>query len=201
MDRTEAEHEHSCQAALGSHVWRRKDGSDSLWNVCVGPSDYSKGQGKPVKVWGMLAFGRLSVHILEDGENMNQDVYSELIEEHFEDWMQGCTKLVCDFEKCLRSDKTIAELRRIHVNLVQRYPKCSQDFNPIENAWDVVKDRLDETIPKKMETRDEFIHRYMSAVKWVNKHQAERLWDYCTNQKERARDCLANNPPGGRTRW
>ena len=200
-DRTVAEHEQSLQAALGLMVWRRKDGSDAFWNDCVGPSGYAKGQGKPIKVWGMLSLGRMFVYVLEQGENANQDIYSEIIEEHFDEWLQGCTKLVCDFERCLRMTTSIEELDRIGVKLIPGYPRCSQDFNAMENAWDIIKQRLDETIPKKMETRDQFLIRYMDAVRWVNQTQKERLWHLCTNQKERAMECLANEPPGARTRW
>ena len=201
MDRTETEHEGTMQAALGIRVWRYKDGRDAFWQDNLGPSKYSKGQGKPVKVWGVLAHGHLSIHILEEGENMNQDVYSDLIEEHFDTWLLGCDKLVCDFESCLRTAKSIQELRRIKVDLVEGYPRCSQDFNAIENAWDLVKQRLDETLPRKLESRDDFIARYREAVRWVNRNRNTDLWYLCTNQKERARDCLKTKPRGGRTKW
>lgn len=200
-DRTDAEHESTQQAALGIKVWRYKDGRDAFWQDCLGPSKYSKAQGKPVKVWGVLAHGHLSIHILEEGENMNQDVYSDFIEEHFDSWLVGCDKLVCDFESCLRSAKSLQELRRIRVQLVAGYPRCSQDFNAIENAWDVVKQRLNETLPRKLESRDDFIARYREAVRWVNHNKRDDLWYLCTNQKERAMECLQTRPRGGRTRW
>lgn len=63
LDRTETESENSQQTALGSYVWRRSDNRDALCEECVGPSAYSKGQGVPVRVWGMLALGTLHVHI------------------------------------------------------------------------------------------------------------------------------------------
>ena len=201
LDRTDAEHEQSLQAALGSHVWRRYDGKDALWEENIGPSAYNKAQGKPVRIWGMLALGRLSVHILEEWETMNQDVYCDLIEERFEGWMADATHLVCDFEGLLRTKNSLAEVKRTGLQLVPKYPRCSQDFNAIENAWDLVKQRLDETIPKRLETRDEFIVRYHATVQWVNKHRAHRLWYLSTNQKERAIECLRMVPPGSRTSW
>ena len=45
------------RAALGPHVWRRADGSDALYDDCVGPSAYWKSQGLPVRLWGLLAAG------------------------------------------------------------------------------------------------------------------------------------------------
>ena len=79
------------------------------------------------------------------------------------------------------------------------YPKVSQDFNAIENAWAILKERLLETAPVHLESREEFISRLNAAVKWMNKYRAKRLWELSTNQKERAEECLAQKPPGGRT--
>ena len=195
------EHESKKRAALGAYVWRAMDGSDAFWNDCIGPSGYSKGQGTPIKVWGMLACGILHVHVLDEGESMDTMTYVELIEDKFEEWCGNCTHLVCDFEGCLRSEEAVNALQRVGLKLVDRYPRCSQDFNAIENAWLILKDRLDETIPVRLETRDAFIARLHSAVQWANRHRAEQLWYYSTNQKERAHDSLMTKPPGGRTKW
>ena len=102
LDRTEDELEHGKRRCLGSHVWRRSDNRDAMFQDCLGPSSYNKAQGTPVKVWGMLACGHLSIHILDSGETMNQDLYSELVEEKFEEWCGDCDHLVCDDERCLR---------------------------------------------------------------------------------------------------
>ena len=53
------------KACLGTHVWRRLDGRDALFQDCIAPSCYSKAQGKAIRVWGMLALGRLHIHVLE----------------------------------------------------------------------------------------------------------------------------------------
>lgn len=45
------------RAALGPYVWRRADGSDALYDDCVGPSAYWKSQGLPIRLWGLLAAG------------------------------------------------------------------------------------------------------------------------------------------------
>ena len=86
LDRTDAEHADTLRRALGTHVWRRSDNSDALYQDCIGPSVYSKGQGIPVKVWGMLADGGLHIEILDQGENMDTALYVELIEDKFQDW-------------------------------------------------------------------------------------------------------------------
>ena len=80
-------------------------------------------------------------------------------------------------------------------------PPCSQDFNAIENVWAILKERLDETMPKKLEGRADFVKRLTAAVHWANTTRKKQLWFLSTNQKERAQDCLEQTPPGGRTKW
>ena len=202
LDRTQEEFEQSKQAALGTHVYRRADGSDAMWQECLGPSAYNKAQGLPVRVWGMLACGHLSIYVLPKGDVMNQELYTELIEDYFEEWMGNSNALVCDYERCLRTPLSVGALNKIRLPLVEGYPVSSQDFNAIENAWDMIKQRLDETIPRKiMEGRDAFVARLRLCVQWVNKYRANDLWYISTNQKERADECLKAKPPGGRTSW
>ena len=200
LDRDEDEHQHSKRRALGTHVWRKTDRKDALYQDCIGPGSYSKGQGVPVKVWGLLACGVLHIHVLEQGENMDKHLYAELVEEKFESWCGNCEWLVCDHEACLRTEEALLALDFANLKLVD-FPKCSQDVNAIENAWGMLKDRLYETMPDTLETRAAFIKRLHAAVKWINKHKGERLWYLSTNQKERADECLGQTPPGGRTSW
>ena len=201
LDKTEDELEHSQIRALGTHVWRRSDNRDAMMQECLGPSSYNKGQGSPVRVWGMLASGGLHVHVLEQDEVMNSLLYSELIEDKFTDWCGDCEYLVCDYERCLRSDEALHALSKTPLKLVHPYPRVSQDFNAIENAWAMLKDRLLETQPTHLEHRDDFTRRLHASVKWMNKCRSARLWELSTNQKIRADECLAQKPPGGRTSW
>ena len=201
LDRNDSEHENTVRAALGTHVWRKSDNSDALWDECIGPSSYNKGQGIPVKIWGFLAMGVLHVHVLDHRENMDQDLYTDLIEDKFEEWAGNCEYLVCDYEGCLRCEMPLNAIAKAGLKLVDSYPRTSQDFNAIENAWKIVKERLNETVPTYNEGRNEFIQRYMAAVRWVNKNRSHQLWYLSTNQKERADDCLAQKPKGGRTKW
>ena len=201
LDRNDSEHENSKRRCLGTHVWRRSDNREALEQDCIGPSNYSKGQGFPFRVWGVLACGVLHVHILDEGDVLDSTLYAELIEDKFEEWCGPCDYLVCDFEKSLRSEAALLALDKIKLKLVDNYPKCSQDFNAIENAWAILKERLDQTMPQNLEGREEFIVRLKAAVRWANTNRADQLWFLCNNQKERARECLAQKPPGGRTRW
>ena len=201
LDRTEPEHQHSKRKALGTHVWRRSDNTDALYEECIGPSIYSKGQGIAVRVWGVLACGVLHTHILEPGEVMDSLLYAELVEDHFEKWCGGCEYLVCDFEGCIRGEEALHALDTVGLELVEDYPRCSQDFNAIENVWAILKDRLGETMPIHLESRGDFVKRLGLAVIWLNRNRADQLRYLSTNQKERANACLAQKPPGGRTKW
>ena len=201
LDRTELENVDRRRAALGSYVWRRADRLDALYSDCVGPSCYRKAQGEPVRVWGLLAAGKLNIRVLEKGEVMDRYLYQEIVEDNFPNWLAGCEYLVQDFERCLRCDEAMEALKDIGVKLVQDYPPVSQDFNAIENAWAMLKDRVNETMPVGVEGRDRFTARLGEAVKWVNRNNAEELETLSRNQKRRARDCLESVPPGSRTKW
>ena len=106
-----------------------------------------------------------------------------------------------DFERCLRSEGPLHALSQLGVELVEGYPKCSQDFNAIENCWKLLRDRLHDTLPRFIESRPAFIERLVKAVAWLNRNKAQDLWSLATNQKKRCRDCLSMRPRGGRTKW
>jgi len=201
LDRTPEENEETQRAAIGTRVWRRTDGRDALFQENLGPSTYKKAQGIPVRVWGMLSEGTLHIHILDEGEAMNNEVYTELVEDKFEKWLGGCRYLVQDFERCLRSAGPMHAFKKFGVELVKGYPRCSQDFNAIENCWKLLRDRLYATLPVGLEPREHFVDRLHSAVAWMNRHQQSSLWEFARNQKKRCRSCLAMKPPGGRTKW
>ena len=83
--------------------------------------------------------------------------------------------------------------------VVEPYPKVSQDSNAIENVWGILKERLLETLPTHLESREDFVKRVRAAVGWMSKSRSARLWELSTNRKARADDCLAQKPPGGQT--
>ena len=201
LDRTEVENGETQRAALGTMVWRMADGSDALYDDCVGPSCYKKGQGHPVKVWGLLANGKLHIHVLEESETMNQAIYQEVVEDYFEQWRGPCSYLVQDFEPAIRCEAAMAALEDAGLEVLELYPPRSQDFNAIENLWKMVREELWKTLPSKLEKRDAFIVRLRKCVTYINTHRRAEVLKFSRNQKERARDCLASKPPGSRTKW
>ena len=201
LDRTEAENEETQRAALGKDVWRMTDGSDALYDDCVGPSCYKKGQGHPVKIWGLLAHGVLSIYVCEQGETFDQYVYQELVEDYFSKWKGPCTYLVQDFEPAIRTEEALLAVKDAGLELVELYPKRCQDFNAIENVWKMLKEEVWKTMPLGVEKRDAFITRLHKCVTYVNKHRRKEILKLSRNQKQRAKDCLEATPPGSRTKW
>ena len=201
LDKTASENEHTQRRALGPYVWRRSDSREALTMDCVGPSSYKKAQGAPVRIWGLLAEGALHVHVLPQHVVMDRFEYAEVIEDRFPDWLGSCSYLVQDFETCLRCDEPLEAMRMIGVQLVEEYPRVSQDFNAIENVWALLRERLDDTLPPGIESREAFVARLRAAVAWLNKKRKGDLIYFSRNQKERARDCLAATPKGARTKW
>ena len=201
LDRTEEENEETQRAALGKQIWKMTDGSESLYDDCVGPSCYKKGQGHPVKVWGLLAAGKLTIHILDQGETLTRFVYQEIVEDYFSKWKGPCTYLVQDFEPAIRTEEALLAIKDAGMELIELYPIRGQDFNAIENIWKMLREELCKTLPQGVEKRDVFIRRLHKAVKHINKHRKEEILKVSRNQKKRARDCLAATPPGSRTEW
>ena len=184
-------------------VWRMLDGSDAFDEDCIGPSRYSKAQGEPVRIWGFLIAGTFYVDILPEKEVMNQWYYSQLIEEKVETWVSAeriCDLLASDYEGLLRTDEALASMRAAGISLLGNYPISSQDLNPVENVWNLLRQRLDHTQPTTLEPRDRFIQRLTAAVKWLNSKagQKDALRDLWMDQKARARMVLNAEPPGSR---
>ncbi len=205
LARTEAETEDLNRAALGTSVWRQANGSDALYEDCVGPSQYWKAQGTPVRVWGLLCNGELNITILPEGARMTRWWYKWVIEKRFPLWVKssfGVQKrdvvLVQDHERCLWCDEPLAALDSIGMKLLANFPKCSQDINPIEEAWREVRSRLFDTQPVEREDRDAFIVRLRAAVAWINGNREDFLCRICNCQVEWADDVLAAK--GNRTK-
>ena len=190
LDRTEEEAEQSVRKSLGAMVYRQVDYKDALYQDCVGPSSYAKAQGTPVKVWGLLAKGKLNIRILPHKQNMNRWWYAWIIEHDFPRWLDGCKYIIQDFERSLRCPEPLEAMEAIGAEVLASFPKCSQDMNAIENAWNLLKDRLNVTMPTEMEDRDAFIVRLRNAVAWLNHNKGDTLLALCRDQKKRAKDLL-----------
>ena len=66
---------------------------------------------------------------------MNKWNYRRIIRTLFPKWLDGCTHLVQDYERCLHCPEPKQAMKELSLTLVEEYPKCSADLNAIENAW------------------------------------------------------------------
>ena len=208
LARCQAQHQDKQWAKLGPMVWRMADGSDALFEECIGPSAYWKAQGLPVRVWGLLVAGWLFVTILPEHMTMTAETYVGIIKKNFAQWLQqGLGRraaargafLVQDHEKCLWKDGPQDALKEAGVTLLD-FPKCSQDLNPIEICWRELRARMDVTAPTDREHRSDFVKRLKNAVAWLNVNRHDYFLKLCYSQKEWARDVQAAKPPGSRTK-
>ena len=197
LDRTRSEHDSTRRAALGPHVWRMTDGSDALYTDCVGPSSYYKGQGAPVRVWGLLVGPRLYITILPAGQVMNRWWYAWVVRRFFGAWLADRDRrlLVQDYERCLWCDEPLEAMKEIRLSPVEQHPKRSPDLNAIENARALPRGRVGATGPEGLESREDFCKRLHVCVKWVNRNRAPSLLEFATNLLERKEGPEEKEPP------
>ena len=129
----------------------------------VGPSLYAKSQGLPVKIWGLLAGGRLQYFVLPadtkkkkgmQTTNMNGKRYHKLITTRFAKWRRLCfgdnkrATLVQDHEHCLWTPENLEAIRAAGFDVREDFPKSSPDLNAIETWWNRLKQKLEEEAPE-----------------------------------------------------
>ena len=140
---------------------------------------------------------------------MNSTMYASLIGKHFGVWLRqalGKRKaglggfLLQDHERALWRKGPLEAMRQAGVKLLDNFPKCSQDLNPMEIGWREIRVRLDIICPSTREYRDDFIRRLRLALIWVNKNRAGYLREICRGQKAWAMDVQTASPPGSRTK-
>ena len=137
---------------------------------------------------------------------MNKWWYAWLVEKRFVKWARAGfgddrqVSLVQDHERALWTEEARAAMRRAGIALLEQYPKCSQDLNPIEVCWRELRSRLYDTMPTYLEKREDFIARVHNAVAWLNRNRADYFLYLSSCQKEWARDVKNASPPGARTK-
>ena len=90
-------------------------------------------------------------------------------------------------------------LRQAGCPVVKNCPKHATDLNAIEGWWRVLRERLEMTAPKEMETRARFLLRLRRTVSWLDAHRRDDALTVSRNQKARAADVLQLE--GARTKW
>jgi hypothetical protein len=97
------------------------------------------------------------------------------------------------------TEGALAAFKRVGVELVADYLRSSQDSNAMENAWDLLRRRLDTTLPRALEDRDSFVARLWEAGRFANRYRKACLEELSRNQKVRCQKC--EDLDRGRTSW
>ncbi len=111
-----------------------------------------------VMVWASFsgAVGRGGIYFLPKNVTMNGDRYLEVLKDHLIPFMdsQGSTHFLQDGAPCHKSKKVMDFLKDKPFEVMD-WPGNSPDLNPIENAWNYMKNKLKKkdvsSVPKLME--------------------------------------------------
>ena len=124
-----------------------------------------------VMVWGAFSGvrGRAGIFFLPPNVKMNGERYCQVLNEHLLGFMERhqCTHFLHDGAPCHRSRLVKEFLREKNVRTIP-WPGNSPDLNPIENAWNIMKNQLAEFRPSN---KAEMIRRIKQI--WVRQMSPE----------------------------
>ena len=142
-----------------SQLVRRARGSDRY-----NPRFTVKTMNHPdsVMVWGAFS-GKLcrgGLYFLPKGETMRGPRYINVLSDHMKVQYQihQCSTFIYDGAPCHRSHIVKIWLAGVNINVLE-WPGNSPDLNPIENAWNVFKNRLKQHKPTSLPAKIELIKR------------------------------------------
>ena len=98
-----------------------------------------------VMLWGTYSgkMGKAGVYFLPKKCTMNSERYIELLETHFLQMfsLHECQIFMQDGAPCHKSKKVMKWFKDHNITLLE-WPGNSPDFNPIENCWNYIKNKL-----------------------------------------------------------
>ena len=176
---------------------RRPKGSDRFH-----PKFTKKTVKHPAKimVWGCFSWqGRGGLEFLKKGEMMDGPRYRRLIDEKLELFMNQhqTTHFLQDGAPCHRSRIVTAWFQdRPHITLI-KWPGNSPDLNPIENAWDWMKDRLAENTPRASSVEE--LKRQVAELWTLRMGNSAYLRNLVESMPRRLQDVIERD--GGMTKY
>jgi hypothetical protein len=99
-----------------------------------------------VMVWGAFSGnrGRAGLYFIPKKQTMNSDRYIEVLEDHLLNFyeLHSCDSFMQDGAPCHTSKKSTKWLVDNNIEVLE-WPGNSPDLNPIENAWNYIKNKLE----------------------------------------------------------
>ena len=171
---------------LGGKVLRKKgEGGDPRFHGRKG-TGYK--QGWRLGVFGILAKGRLSVAFMDPGR-ISGERHSMMVRQNYRRWAGDLQGVYHDGERALWSKKAKEAYAAVQVTSLP-LPPYSPDFNPIENAWSLLDERLAHTAPAGFETREKLRKRVRNAVDWLNRNYTKSFRKMVRSMPDRIEACL-----------
>jgi transposase len=103
-----------------------------------------------VLVWGAISFdGRTTLHT--SAQPFDTDAYINIIDKHLiQQQPDSYHRLLQDNASQHKSNLTLDYLNNFDIELVQNYPPCSPELNPIEHVWSWMVNYINQESPSNL---------------------------------------------------
>lgn len=121
-----------------------------------------------VMVWGCFSGsnGRGGLYFLPKNETMNGNRYQEVLKDHLLPFwtIHGCNVFMHDGAPAHKTKKISQFLKDNNIKVLE-WPGNSPDLNPIENAWNNMKNKVQEAQPSSLpELKAKLIETWMTMA-------------------------------------
>lgn len=150
-----------------------------------------------VMVWGSFdgTYGRAGIRFLPKDKTMNTEEYLATLEANMLPWYESRNNshFLQDGAPCHKSKRSLNWFQERGIPLIS-WPGNSPDLNPIENMWDLMKNKLEQKEAKSVEDMKNIIIDI-----WVKEITPEYCEKLARSMPRRLQSVLDNN--GGHTKY